>query len=92
MKNMVGAEAVVLVIFIISFILILSEKLHRTIAAWAGCVVLLVLGKATGVFDLGVGVTLEEEMLHWVNFEVIGLLLLILANIPMRLLRRRNAR
>ena len=72
---MVGAEAVVLVIFIISFILILSEKLHRTIAAWAGCVVLLVLGKATGVFELGVGVTLEEEMLHWVNFEVIGLLL-----------------
>ena len=35
---MVGAEPVVLVIFIISFILILSEKLHRTIAAWAGCV------------------------------------------------------
>ena len=75
MHNMVGAEAVVLVIFIISFILILSEKLHRTIAAWAGCVVLLVLGKATGVFELGVGVTLEEEMLNWVNFEVIGLLL-----------------
>ena len=46
---MVGAEPVVLVIFVISFSLILSEKLHRTIAAWFGCVLLLALGKATGL-------------------------------------------
>jgi len=72
---MVGAEPVVLVIFVISFSLILSEKLHRTIAAWFGCVLLLALGKATGVFTLAAGVTLEEEMLNWVDFQVIGLLL-----------------
>jgi len=72
---MVGAEPVVLVIFVISFSLILSEKLHRTIAAWFGCVLLLALGKATGVFTLAAGVSLEEEMLNWVDFNVIGLLL-----------------
>ena len=72
---MVGADSVVLVIFVILFSLILSEKLHRTIAAWFGCVLLLALGKATGVFTLAAGVTLEEEMLHWVDFQVIGLLL-----------------
>ncbi len=65
----------ILLIFIASFALILSEKLHRTIAAWLGCVLILFVGKFTGAFHLEAGHHLEEEMLHWIEFEVIGLLL-----------------
>ena len=42
----------VLLVFIVSFALILSEKIHRTIAAWFGCVCLLFLGLTMDVFDL----------------------------------------
>ena len=74
-RFMVSAEQVVLLVFIAAFILILSEKLHRTIAAWMGCVFILFIGKLTGVFDLADGLHLEEEMLSWIDFEVIGLLM-----------------
>ena len=70
-----ASPLVVLVIFIISFILILSEKLHRTVAAWLGCIAILVYGHATGVFEIGDHHSLEDLMLSWVDFEVIGLLM-----------------
>jgi Na+/H+ antiporter NhaD/arsenite permease-like protein len=41
----------VLLVFIASFALILSEKIHRTIAAWFGCVCLLFLALTMDVFD-----------------------------------------
>ena len=82
---MIDAKTGVLLIFIFSFILILSEKLHRTIAAWLGCILMLFMGHATGVFHLhevydNAGVliktySLEHTMLGWIEFEVIGLLL-----------------
>ncbi|MDP6640799.1 MAG: SLC13 family permease, partial [Candidatus Poseidoniaceae archaeon] len=72
---MIDADTAVLLIFIFSFALILSEKLHRTIAAWFGCILMLFLGHYTGVFTLGEGHSLEHEMLGWIEFEVIGLLL-----------------
>jgi Na+/H+ antiporter NhaD/arsenite permease-like protein len=83
---MIEPKTVVLLIFIFSFILILSEKVHRTIAAWLGCILMLFVGHAKGVFDTcsgydsdGICVTwyshLEEVMLSWIEFEVIGLLL-----------------
>ena len=40
----------VLLVFIASFALILSEKIHRTIAAWFGCVCMLFLGLTMSVF------------------------------------------
>jgi len=72
---MITAKGIVLLIFILSFVLILSEKLHRSIAAWLGCVLMLFTGHATGVFSLADGHSLEHEMLTWIEFEVIGLLL-----------------
>ena len=40
----------VLIVFVAAFALILSEKVHRTIAAWFGCVCMLFLGIAMSVF------------------------------------------
>jgi Na+/H+ antiporter NhaD/arsenite permease-like protein len=42
----------VLIVFVAAFALILSEKIHRTIAAWFGVVCMLFLGLTMGVFDL----------------------------------------
>ena len=72
---MISQEQVVLAIFAVSFILILSETLHRTIAAWFGSVVLLIYGHSTGVFTLAHDSSLEHTMLGWIEFEVIGLLM-----------------
>lgn len=72
---MISQEQVVLAIFAVSFILILSESVHRTIAAWFGSVVLLIYGHSTGVFTLAHDSSLEHTMLGWIEFEVIGLLL-----------------
>ena len=72
---MIGQEQVVLAIFAVSFILILSESVHRTIAAWFGSVVLLIYGHSTGVFTLEHDSSLEHTMLGWIEFEVIGLLM-----------------
>ncbi len=72
---MISQEQVVLAIFAVSFILILSESLHRTIAAWFGSVVLLIYGHSTGVFTLAHDSSLEHTMLGWIEFEVIGLLM-----------------
>ena len=72
---MISQEQVVLAIFAVSFILILSESVHRTIAAWFGSVVLLIYGHSTGVFTLAHDSSLEHTMLGWIEFEVIGLLM-----------------
>jgi Na+/H+ antiporter NhaD/arsenite permease-like protein len=86
---MVSEAQVVLTIFIISFALILSEVVHRTIAAWFGSVLMLLYGHYSGVFhlheewkpnEMGAAVlektyTLEHTMLGWIEWEVIGLLL-----------------
>ncbi len=71
---MLAANHLILLIFIAAFALILSEKLHRTVAAWIGCVMILFVGKLSGVFG-GDGHDLEGMMLGWVDFHVIGLLL-----------------
>ena len=72
---MISQEQVVLAIFAVSFLLILSESVHRTIAAWFGSVVLLIYGHSTGVFTLEHDSSLEHTMLGWIEFEVIGLLM-----------------
>ena len=95
---MIEPNHVVLLVFVASFVLILSEKLHRTIAAWFGCVLMLFLGLTMSAFKkcetvsseagghifarFGGGGTveichesIEGMMLHWIHFDVIGLLL-----------------
>ena len=83
---MVTEAQVVLGIFILSFALILSEVVHRTIAAWFGSVLMLLYGHYSGVFHLhevyttagGDPIktyTLEHTMIGWIEWEVIGLLL-----------------
>ncbi len=71
---MVTEHQVVLAILVLSFVLILAEYLHRTIAAWFGSVIMLLYGHWTGVFETH-GDSLEHTMLGWIEFEVIGLLL-----------------
>ena len=41
----------VLLIFIASFVLILGEYVHRTLAAWGGALLMLVVGKIYGTLD-----------------------------------------
>ena len=82
---MVTEAQVVLAIFVLSFALILSEVVHRTIAAWFGSVLMLLYGHYTGVFhlheqynaagELVKTYTLEHTMMGWIEWEVIGLLL-----------------
>jgi len=86
---MVSEPQVVLAIFLLSFALILSEVVHRTIAAWFGSVLMLLYGHYSGVFhlhkeykpdEMGVAIlektyTLEHTMIGWIEWEVIGLLL-----------------
>jgi len=82
---MVSEAQIVLGIFVLSFALILSEVVHRTIAAWFGSVLMLIYGHYSGVFHLhkefdSTGMlldtyTLEHTMIGWIEWEVIGLLL-----------------
>ncbi|MEC9393602.1 MAG: ArsB/NhaD family transporter [Candidatus Thermoplasmatota archaeon] len=51
MADLAEDSWIVLFIFIAAFALILSEKVHRTIAAWFGCVCLLIAGHARGMFN-----------------------------------------
>ncbi len=56
------------VIFFGSLILIFSEKIHRTIVAIAGAVLMIVIGKAFGFFS-------EEAAVESIDFNTLGLLL-----------------
>ena len=51
MADLAEDSWIILFIFIAAFALILSEKVHRTIAAWFGCVCLLIAGHARGMFN-----------------------------------------
>ncbi|OYT59437.1 hypothetical protein B6U81_06140 [Thermoplasmatales archaeon ex4484_30] len=55
-------------IFIFSFIAILSNKVHRTIVVWVGCIAMILLGKYSGFLT-------EKDALSFIDFNVIGLLL-----------------
>jgi len=51
-RAMITGPQTVLLVFTLSFVLILSESIHRTIAAWFGSVCLLILGLTMSVFNL----------------------------------------
>lgn len=65
---MMNADAIVsLVIFALTFVLILSEKVHRTVAALLGAVIMVIAGKWMGFYT-------EENAVHSIDMETIGLL------------------
>ena len=54
---------VALAIFFISYVIIVSEKIHRTVIALSGALLMILLGVLT-----------QEEALHGVDFNTLGLL------------------
>ena len=63
-----SAQIVALIIFIITFAIILSEKIHRTIIAMTGAVIMVIAGIIMGFYS-------HEEALHSIDFETLGLLM-----------------
>ena len=57
-----------LIVFIASFIGILSNKIHRTIVVWIGCIAMLIIGRYYNVLN-------ESNFFSFIDFNVIGLLL-----------------
>ena len=55
-------------VFVATFVLILSERLHRTIAAMAGAGVMLLIGMVLGFYN-------QEQALRAIDFNTLGLLL-----------------
>ncbi len=55
-------------VFAATFVVILSERLHRTTAAMVGATAMLVLGMLLGFYS-------QEQALHAIDFNTLGLLL-----------------
>ena len=69
------AAALILLIFIMAFVLILGEFVHRTTAAWMGAVAMLAVGKLTGTLDWCTHGECEGNLFAAIEFNVIGLLM-----------------
>ena len=68
----------VLLIFIVSFVLILGEYVHRTLAAWGGALLMLAVGKIYGTLDWCSGHGSQDcnnNLFTAIDFNVIGLLM-----------------
>ena len=68
----------VLLIFIASFVLILGEYVHRTLAAWGGALLMLAVGKIYGTLDWCSGHGSQDcnnNLFAAIDFNVIGLLM-----------------
>jgi Na+/H+ antiporter NhaD/arsenite permease-like protein len=61
-------QIVATIIFVLTSVVILSERLHRTIAAMAGAAVMLAAGMLLGFYS-------QEEALAAIDFNTLGLLL-----------------
>jgi Na+/H+ antiporter NhaD/arsenite permease-like protein len=61
-------QIVATTIFIVTMAVVLSERLHRTIAAMAGAALMLGVGLLMGFYS-------EEEALASIDFETLALLL-----------------
>lgn len=66
-------------VFVATYALILSEKIHRTIAALAGAILIVILGVRLGFYS-------QEEALEAVDFNTLGLLfgMMIIVNVLAR--------
>jgi Na+/H+ antiporter NhaD/arsenite permease-like protein len=65
---MTTAQVVSSAIFVITFALILLDRIHRTIVAMAGAAVMLAAGMLMGFYS-------QEQALHAIDFNTLGLLL-----------------
>lgn len=65
---MTTAQVVSSAIFVITFALILLDRIHRTIVAMAGAAVMLAAGLLMGFYS-------QEQALHAIDFNTLGLLL-----------------
>jgi len=65
---MIWAQVVATAIFIVTFAIILAERMHRTIAAMAGATVMLAAGLAMGFYA-------QDQALAAIDFNTLGLLL-----------------
>jgi Na+/H+ antiporter NhaD/arsenite permease-like protein len=68
----------VILIFIVSFVLILGEYVHRTLAAWGGALLMLAVGKVYGTLDWCSGHASQDcnnNLFTAIDFNVIGLLM-----------------
>ena len=65
---MTTAQAVSIIVFVITFVLILSDRVHRTIVAMAGAAVMVALGMLMNFYS-------QEQALHAIDFNTLGLLL-----------------
>ncbi len=65
---MTSAQVVSTIVFIATFVLILSDRLHRTIVAMAGAAVMVTLGILMDFYS-------QEQALRAIDFNTLGLLL-----------------
>ncbi len=65
---MTNVQIIATLIFALTFALILSERVHRTIAGMMGATVMLVVGMLLGFYD-------QHEALASIDFNTLGLLL-----------------
>lgn len=72
-------QVVATVVFVATFAVVLSERLHRTIAAMAGAAAMLLIGMAMGFYS-------QQAALAAIDFNTLGLLLGMM--ILVRLLQR----
>ena len=63
-----AAYIVSALIFAITFVVILSERIHRTIVAFAGAAVMVLVGMTMGFYS-------QEQAFHAIDFNTLGLLL-----------------
>jgi Na+/H+ antiporter NhaD/arsenite permease-like protein len=58
------AAMIAVIVFLAVYVLIISEKIHRAVVSLAGVVIIIVLGVLT-----------QEEAIHGIDFNTIGLLI-----------------
>ncbi len=60
----IGQDTIAVSIFLVAYALIISEKIHRTVVALAGAVLVIMLGVIT-----------QEQAVHHIDFNTLGLLI-----------------
>ena len=65
---MAAAHVVSVLIFLATFVVLLTDKVHRTIVAFAGAAVMFLVGMAMGFYS-------KEEAFQSIDFNTLGLLL-----------------
>jgi len=75
MKYVDPAVVISLIIFIVTYALIISEKVHRTTAAMTGATLMVIVGLNYGILSRDVTSITQHDIVAYVDFNTIGLLL-----------------